>query len=154
MFEKFYVNSMMLLVISLFPYTVNSDLVARDTMNFAVNEVLVSWDENGKYRLRLNDNVTKSYEISTVKKTINGTIYIKSDTIIVNGLNVLVNYKTKYKNTNLSRLSTGVKVRVKGYLVDGKNMLASSIEKIDFNNQQSDQDMRIIAALLLLKYKN
>jgi hypothetical protein len=133
---------------------VNSNFGQTGVKTMAVNPIQKFWIDNEQYRFRLTQHESEYYQVSTVKKTIKGTIYFNDNRININDLGLLVNYNTQYKNTNFSTLSAGERVRVKGYLVDSKTILASSIEKVDLNDQQFNHDMRIIAALLLLKYKN
>ncbi len=107
-----------------------------------------------KHRPGLAKNTADTYNVSTVKKTISGIIQVNESSVTVEDIRVQINNNTKYKNVSLSILSTGMNVRVKGYFVDRNTLLASSIEKIENYNRHNDHDMQIIAALLLLKYKN
>lgn len=134
------------------PLTASSDLVSSVdlTLDAELRKFKYSQDK-GIADSRLGVNYYNDFKI---KKTIRGITKRSGIGLAVNDINIIINKDTLFKETDSISLSEGLTVCVKGYFLNRDTLLASSVENIESSKNLDNEVMRLIAALLLLKYKN
>ena len=136
-------------LITIFSFAINNGFNSSGDVNATVLSANnIANDQN---------SINKRNEHLGVKKSINGGLEVnllEENKFSVNGISIIINQHTKYRNGRLSASANGSDVKVKGYFVRDEMMVASSIEFIaDHNDEMSKGDMQPIALLLLLKHK-